>query len=270
MANYRPGLPQYNDNVSHEAPFKEFLTLLVGVLVLISIAYWILGLAVDYAAEKLPYEHEAKLFEKLPVDWAELLGSPSEPNARLQTLVNALQKCSSLPINIRVSTVPNNVPNAIALPGGKMIVFKGLLDHVQSENGLAFVLAHELGHFINRDHTKGLGRGVVLMSLSSLLTGPDSSLSRLLTPSIEFNTAKFSQRRESEADQTALQIINCHYGHLAGATEFFESLKALDVKTSKLGHYFSSHPQTEARIENIKNWQRTHNVPDKDPIPWEK
>lgn len=241
---------------------------MAGVLLLIFIAYWLLGLAVDFAAEHLSYEHEAQLFEKLPVEWGDMLGDSPEPDARLQALVDDLQKCSSLPVKITVSRLANDTPNAVAIPGGNMFVFKGLLDHVQSENGLAFVLAHELGHFINHDHTKGLGRGLVLMTLASMLTGPNSSISRLLTPSIELNTAKFSQDRESKADQTALQILSCHYGHLAGATEFFESLKETDQGDSGLNHYFSSHPQMEKRIQAILDWQVAHNLPDRNTKPW--
>ena len=268
MVDYQPGLPEQNDNVSHESPLKEFLTLLVGVLVFISVVYWLLGFAIDVAAEHLPYEQEAKLFKKVPLDWGEMLGEKPERNQRLQTLVNELQKCSSLPVPIRVSKVNKEEPNAVALPGGNMLVFDGLMEHVQSENGLAFVLAHELGHFINHDHLKGLGRGLVLLSLSSIMTGPNSSLSRLLTPSIQLNTANFSQTRESEADVTALEILHCHYGHVAGATEFFESLRKTDQEYSTLSHYFASHPQMEKRIQAIQQWQAERQIQPGQTMAW--
>lgn len=269
MVNYKPGLPGKNDNVSHQSPVKEFLTLLIGVSIIFYIAYWLLGLAIDTAANRLSYEQEAKLFKNLPIEWGELLGENPEKDEKLQALVNQLQSCSSLPIPITVSTVKKQEPNAVALPGGEMLVFNGLLEHVQSENGLAFVLAHELGHFINRDHLKGLGRGLVLVSLSSMLTGPNSSISRLLTPGIQLNTADFSQDRESQADITALEILNCHYGHLGGATEFFESLKKSNSPDSGLSHYFSSHPQMQQRIRAIVAWKDKHQITESKTIPWQ-
>lgn len=268
MVEYKPGLPEKNTNVSHQSPFKEFLTLLVGVLVFISLLYWLLGFAVDVAANNLSYEQEEKLFNKIPLQWGEMLGEEPKKDKKLQALVDQLLSCSSLPVHITVSTISKEEPNAVALPGGQMMVFDGLLDHVQSENGLAFVLAHELGHFINRDHLKGLGRGVVLMSLSSLMTGPNSSLSRLLTPSIELSIASYSQKRESQADITALEILSCHYGHLAGATEFFESLKTLDHPDSGLSHYFSSHPQMAKRIRAIHQWADEQNIPEGATVAW--
>ncbi|MEE9447870.1 MAG: M48 family metallopeptidase [Arenicellales bacterium] len=261
MVEYKAGLPEHNDNVSHESPVKEFLSLLVGVFALIFVVYWALGWAIDMAANRLSYEQEAKLFNKIPVDWGELLGDEApKKDARLQALVDQLQKCSVLTPPITVSTISKQAPNAVALPGSQMLIFEGLLKEVDSENGLAFVLAHELGHFINRDHLKGLGRGLVLVSISSVLTGPNSSISRLLTPSIQLNTAKFSQGRESAADTTALEILNCHYGHVSGATEFFKSLRSMDEQGSKFSHYFASHPEMETRIDDISNWASTHNA----------
>lgn len=268
MVAYKPGLPEHNDNVSHASPFKEFATLFAGVLLIMVTLYGALGLAVDFAADHLSYENEAQLFENISIDWSDTLGATPVRNARMQALVDALQKCSVLPIDINVSTISKQEANAVALPGGEMLVFEGLLDYVHSENGLAFVLAHELGHFINHDHIKGLGRGLVLMSLAAALTGPNSSLSRLLTPSIQLNNAHFSQSRESAADATALAILSCHYGHLNGATEFFESLNKTEQDASGLNHYFSSHPQIQKRIQAIGNWKRDHQLADGPTIAW--
>ncbi len=53
--------------------------------------------------------------------------------------------------------------------GSYLFVTNGLLAAVESENELAFVLAHELGHFHHRDPLQALGRSLVLITLSSLL-----------------------------------------------------------------------------------------------------
>ena len=45
--------------------------------------------------------------------------------------------------------------NAVALPGGNIVVFAGLLKEIKSENELAMILGHELGHFAHRDHLRG-------------------------------------------------------------------------------------------------------------------
>jgi Zn-dependent protease with chaperone function len=142
--------------------------------------------------------------------------------------------------------------NAMAVPGGKMVVFSGLLESVSSTNGLMFILAHELGHFKNRDHLRLMGRGIVLSILAMLAFGGDSGFSDILASTINLRTAKYSQSRESQADHTALQALQCHFGHVGGATELFESLKAheegIDVG---FAHYFSSHPELQERIDDL-------------------
>ena len=133
-----------------------------------------------------------------------------------------------------------------------MLVLNGLLDTVASENGLSFVLAHELAHFKNRDHLRGLGRGIVLTAVSALLTGAGSEATQLLAPSANFTQAQYSQDREELADEQALQTLACYYGHAGGATEFFEAMKTRDVKILPgVGHYFSSHPEAVERIDNL-------------------
>ena len=253
--NYKPSLPEHNDNVSHQHPVREFFILVSGVLAIIVIGYWALGLFVDVAVDYLSPEQEAQLQTNIDIDWD--WGEETLPNAqtKLQSLVDSLKPCLSLPYPIQVSLVrPSENPdlvNAIALPGGKMVVFSGLLDAVTSTNGLMFILAHELGHFKNRDHLRLLGRGIVLSILAMLVFGGDSDL---LTTTINQRNATYSQTRESQADQTALQALQCHFGHVGGATELFESLKAQE-ENSDVGfsHYFSSHPELQQRIDDLNH-----------------
>ncbi len=59
------------------------------------------------------------------------------------------------------------------------------------------------------------------------------------------------------ADQQALQILNCYYGHVGGAVEFFEAMKPDEEKTSNvIGQYFDSHPEAVKRIDNLNRLAR--------------
>ena len=251
--NYQPSLPEHNDNVSHQHPVREFIILVSGVLGIVFMGYWALGLFVDVAVDYLSPEQEAQLQTKIDIDWDWGEEVMPETQAKLQSLVDSLQPCISLPYPITVNLVrPSENPdmiNALAFPGGKMVVFAGLLDAIQSTNGLMFVLAHELGHFKNRDHLRALGRGIVLTILTLLIFGGDSDF---FAATINQRTANYSQSRETQADQTALNALQCHFGHVGGATELFESLQAQEGE-SDLGfaHYFSSHPELQQRIDNL-------------------
>ena len=60
-----------------------------------------------------------------------------------------------------------------------MIVTAGLLEKVESENELAFIIGHELGHFRNRDHIRGLGRGLAIGILITAVSGNDGGGAQL-------------------------------------------------------------------------------------------
>jgi beta-barrel assembly-enhancing protease len=131
------------------------------------------------------------------------------------------------------------------------VVFSGLLDEVKSENGLAFVLAHELAHITHRDHLRGLGRGLVLFGVSAVLLGSDAGLTEVLAPVGHLGAATYSRSREEAADATALNTLNCLYGHVGGATEFFESMKGEPSALTELSHYAASHPSMQSRIDTL-------------------
>jgi Zn-dependent protease with chaperone function len=250
--NYQPLLPEHNDNVSHQHPVREFFLLITGVLAFVLIGYWALGLCVDVAVDYLSSEQEAKLFSKVDINWD--FGKESMPTeqAKLQSLVDSLAPCLPLPYPITVSLVKSDVVNAMAVPGGKMVVFSGLLESVSSTNGLMFILAHELGHFKNRDHLRLMGRGIVLSIMAMLAFGGDSGISDILASTINLRTAKYSQTRESQADHTALQALHCHFGHVGGATELFETLKSHEERFDfEMLHYFSTHPELQQRIDDL-------------------
>jgi predicted Zn-dependent protease len=141
--------------------------------------------------------------------------------------------------------------NAMAYPGGHIIVFTGLFNAVSSENELASVLGHEMGHYANRDHLRGLGRALILTSVSVLVFGPDSRVNNFLLELLNLTNLSFSRKQELWADEYALMRLQCLYGHVGGATDFLIKIpKAQDP--GRFGHYFSTHPENRRRIERVK------------------
>jgi Zn-dependent protease with chaperone function len=249
---YAPSLPPDNDNVSREHPLKDFLSLLTGLAALALLGYVVLGLLVDAVVDRMGPDTEAALTRIVAASPPPVSsGNEAANTARLQLLVDGLRACARLtgPANVRLTQ--SSVPNAMVVPGGTIYVFSGLLEHVRSENGLAFVLAHELAHLSHRDHLRGLGRGIVLYGLAALLTGDSSALASVLAPVQQLGEAGYSRSRESAADAKALQVLACRYGHAGGATELFESLRSQDTDAIPGSHYFTSHPAMGARIDAI-------------------
>lgn len=267
---YTPSLPEHNDNVSHRRPLREFLLILVALSALAFGLFWALGWMVDAAVERMSPETEARIHRALATAVPDEKSHDPHMQARLQQAVNELRACAGVPYPASVRYVKSDEPNAAVAPGGHIFVTSGLLSTVRSENGLAFVLAHELAHLHNRDHLRNLGRRVLLITLSTLLTGAHSDLTQILVPADQLGSARHSQARETEADYRALEILNCRFGHVGGATEFFESLRARDEAPAwGVSHYFASHPQLEARLAGLREriGARGYRVGATSPLP---
>lgn len=266
--DYKPVLPQTNDNISTDSPVKEALVLLSGVVVFFLTAYGILGLFVDWAVTRISPEMEAAIFSGFQVP-SKMMPEEKQPGqALLQQLTDDLRKCCDIDYPVKVLIVPSDTANAVALAGGTIVVFSGIFDMVRSQNGLAFVMAHELGHYKHRDHLRGMGRGIVLTAMSALLTGSGSNITQLTAPGVQLTQARYSRQREAMADDQALDTLVCYYGHAGGATEFFQAVGA-EYDSGRFNAYFASHPEGKARIaaleKKIRN--RHFDIRDVEPLP---
>jgi Zn-dependent protease with chaperone function len=164
----------------------------------------------------------------------------------------------------------SELANAMALPGGLIVVTQGLLDQVESENELAFVLGHELGHFKNRDHLRALGRGIVVSLFFAMITGND--VGGIGVTVADLTLKGFSRGQESKADAFGLKIVNSEYGHVAEASRLFNRWQSEDVTLVKFVTYLSTHPDTGDRISDIadyaadKEWRADGQIT---PLSWE-
>ena len=261
-----------NVNVSRTSPIKEFFILSGGILGVILVIYIVLGFAVDFVVSRLPTDVEQSLGRLYSGMYENAKKTPAE--IRLQQILDELVK--QLPTGdvpqphgkllYKVHLVPNSQVNAMALPGGNIVVFTALIKEVESENEMAFVLAHELGHFANRDHLRGLGRRLVLLVISTTLLGADNSATEFLRNSLLNVEMKFSQRQEREADQWALDLLNNRYGHVSGATDFFEKMSKRD-KRGRILYYFATHPYPEDRVQVLEKQIQDNGYLLKEKVP---
>ena len=249
---YQPSLPGHNDNVSQEHPLKDFLKILAGLAALALLGFFLLGLLVDTVVERMDSATEAALTRIVAEKTPAVPLKDDAREAQLQALVDSLRGCAGLQGPATVRLARSTTPNAFVVPGGTIYVFTGLLGQVRSENGLSFVLAHELAHLAHRDHLRALGRGIVLYGLAALVSGDTSSLASVLAPVLQLGEARYSQGRESAADALALRVLACRYGHAGGAPEFFEALAEKGGAPLPGSHYFASHPALQARIAALQ------------------
>ncbi|MGA1871597.1 MAG: M48 family metallopeptidase [bacterium] len=262
---YIPKELKGNVNISPKSPLKEFFYLLVSLLGILLGIYIILGFMIDLIVPRLSPDVE----KRLGTFFSQLYESNDEIGTKkeLQRILDDLTKeLSSEKGPYKIHLVPDPQVNALALPGNNIIIFTALLKEIESENELAFVFAHEIGHFANRDHLRGFGRMLVLFAISASVLGQDSSITDFLHHSLVNTEMQFSQRQEKMADLYALDLLNRRYGHVAGALEFLEKMAAKETR-SRLSYIFASHPYPPERIETLKQSIEENKYSVKETIP---
>lgn len=152
----------------------------------------------------------------------------------------------------------NDVPNAWALPGGKMAINRGLLVHLKDESQLAAVLGHEIVHAAAR-HGASQQTQNILISTGVMVAGvaastQDSEYAGLAVGAVGVGAnawmSKYSRSHELEADRYGIEyMIRAGYDPM-GAVELQETFMKLSEgrQSNWLEGLFASHPPSQERV----------------------
>ncbi len=251
----------------------QFLKLLALLVAGILFVIWLVGVVANQLVWWIPPEVEQQLGQ-ITVPYFEKLAPPSATQTGLNSLLDefeALLPPDQSQRDYQLLYIPESTVNALAIPGDRVVIYQGLLELMESENELMMVLAHELGHFANRDHLRSLGRGVVWQLVLGGMVGDLSGIQRLVVGGVEqFSQAQFSQAQETQADEFGLELLNQHYGHVAGATDFFARLAR--QRRGGLTDFVASHPSPRKRVKQIRRLGKKRGYREEKRIPlpvWE-
>jgi beta-barrel assembly-enhancing protease len=219
-----------------------------GAFVAVSaVALFVVTQAPDWLAPLVPASFERKLGDAMIGDFGGRICNGPGGQAALDALVTRVEPKSS---DLKVRVVNINMVNAVALPGGNIFVFRGLLQEAKSPDELAGVLGHEIGHVRNRDVMQALLRQ---MGVSVLLGGANSNVSGSLNAVI---SSTYSRSAESKADTYAIKAMERSNVSPIATAGFFARLaemeKSLGKAKAALG-YLSSHPLSEVREKAFRS-----------------
>lgn len=168
--------------------------------------------------------------------------------------------------DITVFAVRDPSINAFALPGGYIGVHSGLVVGAQSESELAGVLAHEIGHVMQRHIARGIaqqsqGTGIMVASLVGALLAALAGQGDLAMGVATFGQAAaidrqlgFSRGAEQEADRAGLQMMRQAGFDPQGMLAMFRRLmNASRLNEGTGGGYASTHPLSIQRLSDIEN-----------------
>lgn len=156
----------------------------------------------------------------------------------------------------------NPVPNAWALPGGKIAVNRGLLTMLDDEAELAAVLGHEIVHAAARHSAAAMSQQQILGAGLAVLgaTTKDTAYGDLVNLGSQLGgnayIAHYSRDNESEADQYGMKYMAAAGYDPQGAVRLQRELVKLSQgkQAAGLEALFASHPPSQARVDaNIKH-----------------
>ncbi len=242
-------------------PSWQQLLILIGgfVAVIILIIWALISLFASLLVWLIPPELEAQIGSVLIKEYEQKAtkGIVQDTLNALQDLLEAKQPAKDRR-DLKVIYLPDKTVNAFAIPGDRIIIFRGLLENVKSENELMMVLGHEIGHFANRDHLRGIARSLSLQIILSLIIGNNSGLQSLGSLTAAITQASFSQNQELAADRVGLDLLVGVYGHAGGAIDFFDRLgKNSSANTLS---FFSTHPHPDKRVKKLKQIIRNRKI----------
>jgi Zn-dependent protease with chaperone function len=143
-------------------------------------------------------------------------------------------------------------PNAFALPSGIVVLTDELVALAQSDEELLAVLAHELGHIHHRHALRGVLQNSMTPILLAAVTGDVASISVLVgsLPTLLIDL-KYSRVFEVEADDFAVELLDRQGIPRRHLVDILARITSSVQGGGGLGHYLSSHPATDERIERI-------------------
>ena len=151
----------------------------------------------------------------------------------------------------------NSVPNAWALPGGKIAVNRGLLTELNNEAELAAVLGHEIVHAAARHGAKGMERGILLQGavavagIASRGSNYENIAVRGSQTAAGLINQKYGRNAESESDLYGMRYMSRSGFDPRAAISLQEVFVRLSEghETDWLAGLFSSHPPSQQRVE---------------------
>jgi beta-barrel assembly-enhancing protease len=218
--------------------------------------------------------------DKIPVEWEEALGDallstfPVEKNPDpkvIELLTNILHvlkesKAEETPYNLKIYILSTEKINALALPGGNIIIFEGLLKIADSPEELAGVMAHEAQHIFLKHSTRGILRNLASGMLKNMVLGDANTvMESVIKIAGQLHTLGLSRKMETEADIKGVEMMLDAKINPQGMFSIFQKIMKEELKlernkkntsTSKYFYeifsYMSTHPSVKSRLIKLE------------------
>lgn len=242
-----------DDGGGKERTSRIVLWSLAAVVSMVFSVLFLLPLVAERLTPLIPHSVERRLGNAVDNQIKLVFGDKvcgSAPGAAaLEKLVGELKKATGRDFAADVAVLNSDVPNAIALPGGRIYLFRALLDRAESIDEIAGVLAHEMGHAAHRDGLRKLIQEGGTSYLLGLLFGDVTGGATVVIFSRILIDSAYSRQVEKAADDFASKTMLA-LGRSARPMGLL--LKRIEGNESKVPAFLSTHPVTDQRLRDME------------------
>jgi Zn-dependent protease with chaperone function len=221
--------------------------LLTAVLVYFLVIPWLAEEMADVVSRKTERQLGDSAYESMALTQAE--------DTMASRLVNEFFAALKVETKyaIRISVVEDETVNAFALPGGRIVVYTGLLESMGSYPELAALLSHEFVHVEQRHATRSMFRQLGTSAFVGVLFGNTGTIAGAIAGQAnQLRTLSYSRSLEKEADLKGVEIIKSRRLDINGFDSLFKHLEEATPKGADLPEMISSHPEIQNRIAYIR------------------
>ncbi|MBT9288401.1 M48 family metallopeptidase [Prosthecodimorpha staleyi] len=234
--------------------------MLAAVASIAALVVFGIPLLADRLTPLIPVSAELKLGEAAkPQILGTLSGGKTPKLCRAQDGVVALARltdplvaAAGAPLPVTIEVVDIRMPNAFALPGGSVILTRGLIEKVARPEELAGVFAHELGHVVHRDGMRGLLKSAGLSIVFGLVIGDFTGSSVAVLVGRTLIDASYSRETESMADAFAIELMTRIGRDPAALGSALDAIGKDGPELDGFLSWLSTHPVTAERTNRLR------------------
>jgi Zn-dependent protease with chaperone function len=228
---------------------------------LLLVAVWGVPRIATELAPLVPYSLERKLGAAIerqvraslatsPGTALECGNAPNEEAGRaaFDKLMNRIETSAALPIPLKAQVVRSPDANAIALPGGYIFVYQGLIDAARTPDELAGVIAHEVGHVAHRDGTRSVLQTAGLSLLFGMLLGDFVGGGAVVLAAKTILQTSYSREVENAADAHGVTLMKKIDGDPRALGTLLQRIAGTSHPGPKI---LADHPDTRERVAHI-------------------
>lgn len=247
-----------NINVGSSSDLKDFFILIAWFVLAIAIFLFSFQHITNFYIDRMSVNTQTKIesiigYQNKEENISDKYTQQIELLNKIQQKIikndNSIQHKQFFPIYVK----EDKDINAWIYADGSIFFTSGLLDEKYNEQELAFILAHEIGHYSHKDHLKSISKQIAIMTLC-LITGRNNELSSVVNSISTVDVIKHSKSQETKADLYAGEMLYKLYGTNQGGISAMKKIEEKE-KMPEFLQYISDHPLTSTRIYLLEKQQ---------------